>query len=344
MHESPRTVLDDGTASTRFRAIGTTAQVRVTDPALLADAAAILARQVDEIDLAASRFRDDSELARINAADGRPVEVGPLLVDALRIALRVARDTSGDVDPTVGGAMVALGWDRDFSRMETRTGAGNPSGTSPPHVRAVRVPGWRRVEFDAAARRVRVPRGVQLDLGATAKAFAADRAAVTIHAELGCGVLVNLGGDIACSGPAPDGAWRIRITDAHDAPDDLRAPTVLVADGGIASSSTRVRRWRGQLAPSREARELHHIVDPSTGLPASDELQLVSVAAPTCTEANAASTAAIIRGLRAPAWLEQIHLPARIVTRDGEVIRVAGWPEDGLDDDHHETVGKARVS
>jgi len=169
-----------------------------------------------------------------------------------------------------------------------------------------------------------VPRGVLLDLGATAKALAADRAAVRIAEALGCGVLVNLGGDIRVTGPPPDGGWRIGIADDL-APDDVPeaaalAQTVVIVDGGLATSSPKVRSWR------RGAASLHHIIAPETGLPAQTCWRTASVAAASCVDANAASTAAVIRGERAPGWLAALHLPARLVGHDGMVRTVADWP------------------
>jgi thiamine biosynthesis lipoprotein len=170
-----------------------------------------------------------------------------------------------------------------------------------------------------------MPEGVQLDLGATAKAWAADRSAARIARQAGCGVLVSLGGDIAVAGPAPEGGWRIRVQDVTGAPDETPAgPYALIAirDGGLATSSTKARRWQ------RGGDVLHHILDPRTGLPAEPVWRTVSVAAGTCADANAASTAAVIRGRAALGWLARLGLPARLVDATGVVFTVAGWPQE----------------
>jgi thiamine biosynthesis lipoprotein len=243
------------------------------------------------------------------------VTVSPLLAEAVAVALRAARLTDGDVDPTVGAAMNAVGYDRDFTLVH---------GTGPAVRLTVRtIPGWRQVEFDEQARLLRVPPGVRLDLGATAKAWAADRSAARIAAALGCGALVSLGGDIAVSGQTPAGGWRIRVQDISGRPEDPPAgPSTVVAihGGGLATSSTAARRWR------RGGDVLHHILDPRTGLPAAPVWRTVSVAAASCTDANIASTAAIIRGRAAPAWLTGLGLPARLVDEAGRVRTVGGWP------------------
>ena len=310
-----------GEASASWQALGTGVQVTVTDGRHLAAARAMLEADLAAVDLACSRFRPDSEIVALDrVTGGAPGEVSPLLAEAIAVALRAARLTDGDVDPTVGAAMNAVGYDRDFS-LVAREG---------PAVKlTVRtIPGWRQVEFDEQARLLRLPPGVRLDLGATAKAWAADRAATRIAAATGGGVLVSLGGDVAVSGRAPDGGWRIRVQDVSGRPEDPpTGPSAVVAirTGGLATSSTAARRWR------RGGDILHHILDPRTGLPAAVVWRTVSVAAATCTDANIASTAAIIRGRAAPAWLTELGLPSRLVDEAGRVHTVAGWPTEAGD-------------
>jgi len=299
-------------SSATFPALGTTALVVVDRGAALPEAEAMLRRELDEIDMACSRFRDDSELSRLNAANGEVVQVSPLLALALQVALGAAAMTGGDVDPTVGRAMDDLGYDRDFSLLERR----GPSWL----VRVEPAPGWRCVIFDRRTRRVMVPRGVSLDLGATAKALAADRAARTIAATTGGGTLVGIGGDIAVAGDAPADGWPIRVAEDHRHP-ERAGQTVAIRSGGLATSSTTVRRWTAGHG------ERHHIVDPRRGNSAPEVWRTVSVAAPTCVAANIASTAAIVRGQDAPRQLERSALPARLVAGDGSVTRVCSWPE-----------------
>jgi len=300
-------------------ALGTFATLLVADPGVLAVARDLLAEELAAIDAACSRFRPDSELRRACAAGGHPVPVSPLFAAALSVALAAARLTGGDVDPTCGRALASLGYDRDFARARQHTG----SLRQPPKPAG----GWRRVVLDAGRHEVTVPDGVLLDLGATAKALAADRAAARIATATGCGVLVNLGGDISVAGQPPAGGWLVGIADA--ASFDTTTATVetrqavTVRDGGLATSSVLGRAWR------RGAVRLHHIIDPRTGVPARSCWRTVSVAAATCVDANIASTAAILRGADAVAWLGRLRLPARLVRQDGSVITVAGWPAQG---------------
>jgi len=307
-----------GEASATWQALGTGVQVIVTEGCQLAAARAMLEADLAAVDLACSRFRQDSEIVALDRTMGAgPVQVSPLLAEAIAVALRAARLTDGDVDPTVGAAMNAVGYDRDFS-LVAREG---------PAVKlTVRtIPGWRQVEFDEQARLLRLPPGVRLDLGATAKAWAADRAATRIATATGSGVLVSLGGDVAVSGRAPDGGWRIRVQDVSGRPEDPpTGPSAVVAirTGGLATSSTAARRWR------RGGDVLHHILDPRSGLPTAPVWRTVSVAAATCTDANVASTASVIRGEAAPAWLASLRLAARLVAETGAVRTLGGWPQE----------------
>jgi FAD:protein FMN transferase len=295
------------------RALGTGVRVGVTVDGALGAADRVVAGWLRAIDLTCSRFRDDSDLTRINRSAGTAVSVSPLCVEALRTALRVAEATGGLVDPTVGVQMERIGYDRDFDALVESDAA----------VEGAAAPGWRCVEVDEEAGAVRVPKGVHLDLGATAKALAADRAAAEAGALTGVGVLVSLGGDIAVAGEAPEGGWRVLVTDDHDAPLDAPGQTVSITSGGLATSSTTVRRWR------RAGASMHHLVDPRTGLPASTPLRTVTIAAASCVDANAASTAAIILGAEAAPWLAARGLPARLVDAGGRIQHLGGWPVDG---------------
>jgi thiamine biosynthesis lipoprotein len=223
--------------------------------------------------------------------------------------------TAGLVDPTVGRTLRLAGYDRTFDLVRSRDGA-----TFRPRFDV--VPGWRGVEVDAARGTIRLPRGVELDLGATAKALAADRAAHAASRAAGCGVLVSLGGDVAVAGAPPRSGWPIRVAEDHAAPLDVPGPTISIRSGGLATSGTAVRRWRAG------SRELHHIVDPRTGRPAETPWRAVTVAAASCVDANVAATAAVVLGHDAPEWLAERHLPARLLGDDGTVVSVAGWPED----------------
>jgi thiamine biosynthesis lipoprotein len=268
------------------------------------------------------------------------------LIEAIEVALRAAELTDGDVDPTVGAALVLAGYDRDWRLLQppardqaTRAEAPHLPEDSPsargqetrgqetvahiPRVLATVRGGWEAVELDRDRATLKVPAGVKLDLGATAKAWAADRASRAVHDATGCGVLVSLGGDISTAGPSPEAGWRIHVTDDHRSGPSAPGQTISIASGGLATSSTTVRRWR------HKGRTMHHIVDPATGSPVAEVWRTVSVAAGDCADANIAATAAIVRGPRAPDWLAGLRLPARLVARGGDVLTVGSWPHQG---------------
>jgi thiamine biosynthesis lipoprotein len=286
---------------------GTVARIVVTDPARLAEATEIVKAELAAVDLACSRFREDSELRQACRSGGRYVKISPLLSELVAAALQAAFETDGAVDPTVGGALCGLGYDRDFAALTGRAVA--------PAVRVFTAPDWRQVRLDEDDLELMVPHGVLLDLGATAKAVAADRAAARVVGRLGVGVLVALGGDIATAGPAPTDGWQVLV---QDRPGDPSCTVRLPAGAALATSSTAGRTW------GRPGELLHHIIDPRTGRPAPRVWRTVSVAAFTCLRANTLSTAAIVAGHAAPDLLG--HAPSRLVTQDLDVLRLGGWP------------------
>ncbi len=287
----------------------TSAHLVVTDGRLLDRARALVDEQTALVEEASSRFRQDSELMRIGEQLPHGVAVSGTLAALIRAAMMAAQLTDGAVDPSLGRALDALGYDRDIRLVFDDDG--------PVRAVASERPGWERVTLDGSV--LTVPAGLALDLGATAKAVAADRAAQRIHGELGVGALVSLGGDIATAGRAPRDGWQI---DVQDLPDDPACRISLGGGTAVATSSTQRRTWR------RAGRTMHHIVDPVTGMPAPSLLRSASVAGPSCLVANALSTAAIVWGSSAPRRLAQHRLPARLIAADGSVIVMGGWPSE----------------
>lgn len=300
--------------SRSFRAIGTTATVVVQDQQSADTAARILTSELDALDQACSRFREDSELQVVHAQAGRPVEVSDLLFEALHVAVDAAQRTHGAVDPTVGNAMAALGYDADLDEVRARPAAPAPALGS--------VAGYGHVHLNATDRTVRIPRGVRLDLGSTAKALAADRAAAKIARTVGQGVLVSLGGDVAVSGSPPPGGWAVGIARESATPADEVDQVVAITQGGLASSATSVRTWKAG------DREVHHILDPRTGDAAAPYWVLVSATGASCVDANLVTTAAIVWGRDALDQLAAFDQSVRLVRADGEVFSVNGWPSE----------------
>jgi thiamine biosynthesis lipoprotein len=277
-------------------------------------AESMLRAELLAIDHACSRFRPDSEIELLHRQSGRTMVVSPLLFEALEVALSVAERTHGAVDPTVGNAMAALGYDRDFDEITDRPPL--PSGALGP------VAGFGHIHLRARTRSVRIPKGVRLDLGASAKALAADKGATRIAERLGSGVLVSLGGDIAVAGPSPDGGWPVGIADDSSTPGSEVDQVVAIRQGGLASSSTVVRSW------SVGGEKVHHIVDPASGRSARPYWRLVSARGRSCVEANAVSTAAVVWGQGALERLAPFQQAVRLVRRDGTVFTLGDWPAD----------------
>ncbi len=293
--------------------MGTTARVVVWPPHELPRALHAVDRELAELDRQASRFREDSELSQVNSSDSHTFLLSQGLAELLATALAAAELTAGLVDPTVGGALIAMGYDRDFASVpERRLDA--PAVASP-------APGWASIELEG--RLLRRPGGTVLDLGATAKGVGSDRSA---HAALcamdgGGGVLVSLGGDMALAGQSPQGGWPILVAEDPAGDQGTSGHFVRMQRGGVATSSVVCRRW------SRGDRTLHHLIDPRTGEPARARWRTATVGAPTCAYANAASTALIVGGDEALDMVTSAGLPARLVGHDGSVRLIGSWPE-----------------
>jgi thiamine biosynthesis lipoprotein len=301
-------------AARSFRALGTTATVVVTNPSKAHEAQQILRAEIEAIDRACSRFRPDSELAHLHANAGRTVEVSSPLFEALDVAYSVAERTDGAVDPTVGNAMEVLGYDRDFEQIDTRPLQMADLGP---------IPGFRHLHLDPRRRAARIPKGVRLDLGSSAKAFLADRAVARIVDEVGSGALVSIGGDVAVAGEPPPDGWAIGIAVDSSAVADDVDQVVTIDRGGLASSSTEVRTWK------MGSEQVHRIVDPATGRSSAPYWRLVSAAGASCVDANALSTAAVVWGDQAIERLRPFDRAVRLLRHDGEIFTLGGWPEAG---------------
>lgn len=307
------------TATRSWTAWSCTVRLTVEDPLALERGCRDLKALMDRVDRAASRFRPDSELSRFNRHAGLMIPVSPLFAELIDVSLTAAEQTGGAVDPTVGAALIAAGYDTDITTLRTRTPATTPAAMptplTPPPARAGGVEGWRRVRRTGWLGLAGVPKGVQLDLGATAKAWTADRAATEISARYGCAVLVELGGDLRAAG-RPDAPWQLDVAEREGGP----GTRVALRYGGLTTSTRTVRRW---LTPYGEG---HHVIDPRTGRPATGPWRTATVWAPTALLANTFSTAIVATGDPAVARLRLAAHPARLVDTDGTVRDIGAWP------------------
>jgi FAD:protein FMN transferase len=298
-----------GSGTVTWRALGTYVHLSTSDVTALEPAHQIATRVLDDVDRTCSRFRKDSDLVRANASAGSWTNVDPLLVKAIGAAMEAAAQTDGLVDPTLGHALVAVGYDRDIALVLAQST--DPAGVPVP----ARSGAWREIQRDPAGA-VMVPRGCALDLGATAKAWAADLIANSIAAEFDSTVVISLGGDVAVAGP---GGWPVAITETID--DAASAEIVHLPYGGLATSSTAARRW------IRDGVIRHHLIDPRTGEPTGGRWRTVTATGATCVAANTASTAAIVLGDKAVGWLTEREIPARLVDTAGRIVLTNRWPE-----------------
>lgn len=293
--------------ATTFRALGTEVYVGVRDARELQSARALAVEVLTDVDEVASRFRLDTDLSRVNAHPGRWVAVDPLLVAAVEAAVAAAAQTEGLVHPLLGRPLVQLGYDRDFELLVEHP--------DQPPVQPPPLDSWRAIGRDPAGA-LRIPAGTALDLGATGKAWAADLVGAAYEQELRSGAVISVGGDLRIA--HPDGTpWPVAVSERPGGP----ALLVGLDSGGIATSSTRVRRW------TRRGVRRHHLLDPRTGRPAREVWRTVTATGPTCTAANTASTAAVVLGDEAPDWLAHRQVTARLVAHDGVVRRVGAWPD-----------------
>jgi thiamine biosynthesis lipoprotein len=268
-----------------FRSMGVEVAVGGASPAELAQVQSLF----EELDATFSRFREASELRRVNAAAGAPVLVSPRFAQVVRLALGAARTTNGLVDPTLGRALEAAGYDRDFDLLEPRSDEqGTPSTGR-----------WRDVLLHG--RVLRFPPEVALDLNGVVKGFAADEALRLLSSD----GFVSAGGDVAARGgtvvSVPGGG------------------TILLRAGGIATSGSTRRRWHSG------STTVHHLLHPATGRPASSPWAEVTVVAGSCLAADVAAKAAFLAGADGPAWLDRRGLGGRFVDPDGSAVENIAW-------------------
>ena len=303
-----------------FRAMGSQMLAAVDSPA--PEAAALLAEVpawFAEWEQALSRFKDDSELSRLNrtAGSGALVPVSDTFWTVLERALAAAQATAGLVTPTVLNALEAAGYRASFDAMRREAGGASAPADGAPAPPAPGLARWREIERDPVSHAVRLPAGVRLDFGGVAKGWAADEA-VRRLAALGP-ALVNAGGDIAASGLMRGGTgWLIGIEAplGLEFPADTELARIDLRGGGVATSGRDYRRWQQNGAWQ------HHLIDPRSGVPADTDVLAATVIAPTASEAEIAAKVVLLLGSEAGlAWLEaRPALAALLVLETGQVV------------------------
>jgi FAD:protein FMN transferase len=274
-----------------FRAMGTEIELLVAAEGA-DDALAAADHEFHRLESLLSRFRDDSELSHLNREGS--IDAGPDLLRVVELALAARTRTGGRFDPTVHDALVAAGYDRTFTSVPAdgpATGAPAPAGGT------VRIEG-NRIELD---------RGVRIDLGGIGKGYAAERAAELLATAGPC--LVNAGGDIATRG----GSWPVGVTTGTG------TLTLELTGVALATSGRDRRTWR------RGSRELHHLIDPSTGESAASDVMRITVVAADAVDAEVLATSLFLAGMDdAAAAADAAEVPAVLVGADGRTLLVGG--------------------
>lgn len=289
-----------------FPVMGSTAHVVVVgDPALLE----VARDRLHDLEARWSRFRPSSELCGLNAAGGQWFRVSPPTFALVVRAVHAWELTGGLFDPTVLPALETAGYIGNF---DARAPLPSPAAQTPQPV-----PGCAGIEL--AQDRIRLPRGVRIDLGGIGKGFAADMVAAELMAAGAHGACVNVGGDLRVSGIGPGtGAWVIGVADEAAPQADL--VQVGLAEGAVATSTRLRRRWH------QDGQQCHHLIDPVTGTSTTNEVDTVTVIAGEASWAEVLAKAALIAGTAAGiGLLEKWEVAGLIVTDDATEHRVGGW-------------------
>lgn len=290
---------DEVLGELRFRAMGSAAHVAVVggDDSHLALAEA----RIRELEARWSRFVDSSEVSGLNRSAGQPVIVSPDTFDLVRRAVWAWEQTGGRFDPTVGAALVAHGYDRDFRSVVSAPPITGPTAVGP-------TPGAGAIDLLAEINAVTLPSGVSFDAGGIGKGLAADLTAELVVAHGAAGAMVNLGGDLRALGRGPsEEGWVVTVPDPLA--DDAELLRLAIPEGAVATSSRLRRRW-----PTTTG-EAHHLIDPATGAPTATEVVAVTVVAGAAWWAEALTKALFIGG---PALLAELtDVQTVVVSADG---------------------------
>jgi thiamine biosynthesis lipoprotein len=230
-----------------------------------------------------TRFKETSELSALNRSAGDWFTVSPELLDVLILALECHRATNGIFDPAILPDLQAVGYTRSFDQLLER-GADAVPAVRP---RSKRIP-FDAIDIDSLQGQVRLPEGMQIDLGGIAKGWIAEKAANKL-AEYSTVCGVNAGGDMFLIGqPHGHTTWEIALEDPRNPIQDLM--TLLVEGGAVATSSVVKRSWK------QDDIQRHHLIDPRTGEPAQTPWLSVTVFAPKAVLAETFAKSILIAG------------------------------------------------
>lgn len=289
-----------------FRAMGCAVQVEVVgdDEANVVTGLSIARRSIAELESAWSRFLPDSDISKLNAAQGALVAVHPATIELLHAMVQGFAATDGCFDPTLLAPLVALGYDASWSDPQAVTSL--PAGVA-----------WRGgvagIAVDAAASVAQLPSGTVLDAGGIGKGMAADIVVAELMKKGVAGAMVSIGGDLRVAGVGPHhGGWVIGVGDAFDqVGSDTEVLRLSLANAGVATSGTVRRSWYDS-----NGAPVHHLLDPATAQPLQETVQ-ATVVAGTAAWAEVYTKMLMVRGVPALETLESLGLGARVVLIDG---------------------------
>ena len=292
---------------------------------------------LDHLEARWSRFLPDSDITRLNLADGRPVLVDPATITLLTAMADAWHATERRFDPCTLQALLAAGYRSsidDPSRV-TLLPSGGVRLTGEHDGHGSRRPTLDHIEIDADSCIVHLPAGLSVDAGGIGKGLAADLAVADALRSGAEGALVSIGGDISIAGRPPDGGWVVAIE--HPALERGTVGSVAVPGGGVATSSTRSRRWQ------RFGLARHHVIDPWTGAPSTTDLSSVTVLARSGWLAEVHATAAILAGSsQAVEYLDRHELSGLAVADDDRVLATDDLAELRYEPACASTTGAAR--
>ncbi len=260
---------------------------------------------VERLETRWSRFLPDSDITRINDGAGAPAMVAPETITLIQTMQTAWNLTQGRYDPTTLPILVANGY--EASRV-------NPASTTSLRPGATHSGALDQILVDPIRSTVTIPPGTALDAGGIGKGLAADMVVDLLLTTGAAGALVSIGGDLTVGGSAPEAeGWRVDIE--RGGPDGTTLCQTMIDSGGVATSSTRSRRW------DHGGRERHHVIDPATGAQSDTDLAAVTVFARSGWRAEAFATAAILAGSRSVIdFLDSHELSGIAVTDHGEAM------------------------
>ncbi len=266
-----------------------------------------------------SRFLPDSELSRLNQSAGSWVDVSDDMYDLLSVSKAYFQETGGLFDPSILPDLKRAGYDVSMDELRRRSMTAQAGSAPSPR------PTLNELELDGPARKARLPRGMQIDLGGIAKGWIVQQAAALLKGH-GDAAGVSAGGDMVFAGLPSDGKWRVLVEDPLD--ENRGLVTLNVGEGAVVTSSVSKRTW------TQDGAKRHHIIDPRTGEPAETDWLSVTVMAPQADLAEAYAKAFLIGGRQEATrlMLQRPHIAVLCIDARGQVL-VSQNAKDYLNDD-----------